>query len=192
MAQNSKTNNKGIHDNILKITEVLLLRHGIKGWNMDSVALEAGVSKNTLYEIISSKEQLIEDVVINRLRNNVETIAGIFKDEPDFVKACEIAARHLAHTTYMYDLRILPQVFREYPSIKGKFDSISGKLSTSIHHYLNQAKKEGVVRKDVDNDIAISCITAIINHSLSGNIKGRKFEEQLYQSFYYLVKGILV
>jgi len=91
----------------------------------------------------------------------------------------------------MYDLLILPQVFREYPSVKEKFDSISGKLSTSIHNYLNQAKKDGVVRKDVDNDIAISCITAIINHFLSGNIKGRKFEEQLYQAFSYVITGIL-
>jgi len=191
MARNSKTNNKSIHNNIFKITETLLLKRGIKGWNMDSVALEAGVSKNTLYEIISSKQQLIEDVVINRLRNNVDAIVGIFRDEPDFVKACEIATRHLAHTTYVYDLLILPQVFREYPSIKEKFDSISGKLSTSIHNYLNQAKKNGVVRKNVDNDIAISCITAIINHSLSTNLKGRKFEEQLHQAFSYVIKGIL-
>jgi AcrR family transcriptional regulator len=191
MAQKSKTNNKNIRDNILNITETLLLKHGIKGWNMDNVALEAGVSKNTLYEIISSKEELIEDVVINRLKNNVETIAGIFRDEPDFVKACEIVTRHLAHTTYVYDLLILPQVFREYPAIKEKFDYISGKLSTSIHNYLNQAKEDGVVRKDVDNGIAISCITAIINHFLSGKYKGRKFEEQLYLAFSYVIKGIL-
>jgi AcrR family transcriptional regulator len=192
MAQNSKVNNKGIHDNILKITEALLLKHGIRGWNMDSVALEAGISKNTLYEIISTKEQLIEDVVINRLINNVETIAGIFRDEPDFVKACEIGARHLAHTTSAYDLHILPQVFREYPSIKEKFDSISGKLSTSIHDYLNQAKQDGVVRKDVDNDVVINCVTAITNHFLSVNDGGRQFEENIYRAFSYLIKGILV
>jgi AcrR family transcriptional regulator len=191
MAQNSKTNNKSIRGNILNITESLLLKQGIKGWNMDSVALEAGMSKNTLYEIISSKEQLIEDVVINRLRNNVETITEIFRDEPDFVKACETGTRHLSHTICEYDLLILPHVFREYPSIKEKFDSISGKLSTSIHNYLNQAKQDGVVRKDVDNDIAISCVTAITNHFLSGEYKGRKFEEQLYLAFSYLVKGIL-
>jgi len=191
MAQKSKTNNKNIRDNILNITETLLLKHGIKDWNMNNVALEAGISKNTLYEIINSKEQLIEDVVINRLRNNVETIAGIFRNEPDFIKACEIGSRHLAHTISVYDLLILPRVFREYPSIKEKSDSISGKLGTSIHNYLNQAKKDGVVRKDVDNDIAISCITAITNHFLSGNYKGRKFEEHIYQAFSYLIKGIL-
>ena len=191
MAQNSKINNKGIQDNVFKITEALLLKHGIKGWNMDSVALEAGISKNTLYEIINSKEQLIEDVVINRLRNNVETITEIFSNEPDFIRASETGGRHLAHTICEYDLLILPQVFREYPSIKEKFDSISGKLSTSIHHYLNQAKEDGVVRKDVDNDIAISCITAIIDHFLSGEDRGRKFEEQLYLAFSYLVRGIL-
>jgi AcrR family transcriptional regulator len=114
MAQNSKINNKSIQDNVFKITETLLLKHGIKGWNMDSVALEAGISKNTLYEIINSKEQLIEDVVINRLRNNVETITEIFRDEPDFIRASETGTRHLAHTICEYDLLILPQVFREY------------------------------------------------------------------------------
>ena len=191
MAQSSKTNNKSIRDNILKITEALLLKNGIKGWNMDSVAVEAGMSKNTLYEIISSKEQLIEEVVINRLRNNVDAITEIFSNEPDFVRASETGTRHLAHTICEYDLLILPQVFREYPSIKEQFDTISGTLSTSIHNYLNQAKKDGVVRKDVDNDIAISCITAIINHFLSGEYRGGKFEEQLCLAFSYLVRGIL-
>jgi AcrR family transcriptional regulator len=191
MAQISKINNRDIHANILKITETLLLNKGIRGWNMDSVAAEAGIAKNTLYEIINSKEQLIEDVVINRLENNVEAIAGIFRDEADFVKACEMAARHLAHTTSAYDLLTLPQVFREYPSIKEKFDSISGKLSTSIHAYLNRAKQDGVVRRDIDNDVVINCVTAVTNHFLSVKYRGSEFEENIYQAYSYLIRGIL-
>ncbi|GEM_PF-3504779 len=191
MAQISKVNNRGIRDNIHRTTESFLLKRGVKGWNMDSVAVESGISKNTLYEIIDSKEQLIEDVVINRLRNNVDAIAGIFRDQPDFVKACESAARHLAHTISMYDLLILPDVFREYPSIKEKFDSISGTLSTSIHDYLNRARRDGVVRKDVDNDITISCVTAITNHFLSESHKERGFEQRIYRAYSYLIRGIL-
>ena len=57
MPRRSKKNDKNIHDNILTVAERLLLAYGIKGWNMDSVAQEAGIAKNTLYKIIDSKEQ---------------------------------------------------------------------------------------------------------------------------------------
>ena len=191
MPRRSKKTDKNIHDNILKIAEKLLLNYGIKGWSMDSVALEAGIAKNTLYEIIDSKERLIEDVVISRLKNNVEVVVEIFKNEPDFEKACDLGSKHLARTISTYDLLILPQVFREYPMIKEKFGSIGRKLGTSIHNYINKAKKDGIVRKEVDNDVVINCVTAIVNYLLSENYKGKDFEGRVNKGISYLMKGIL-
>jgi AcrR family transcriptional regulator len=191
MPRRSKKNDQNIRDNILLIAEKMLLNYGIKGWNMDSVAQEAGIAKNTLYEIISSKEQLIEDVVINRLKNNVEVIVEIFKNEPDFEKACNLGSKHLARTISAYDLVILPQVFREYPKIREKFRFIGRKLATSIHNYINKAKKEGTVRKEVDNDVVINCVTAIINYLLSENYQRKDFESSVNKGISYLLKGIL-
>jgi AcrR family transcriptional regulator len=191
MPRRSKKNDKSIHGNILIIAEKLLLNYGIKGWSMDSVAQEAGIAKNTLYVIISSKEQLIEDVVINRLKNNVEVIVEIFKNEPDFEKACDLGTKHLARTISSYDLLILPQVFREYPMIREKFGSIGRKLGTSIHNYINKAKKDGHVRKEVDNDVVINCVTAIVNYLLSENYRGKDFESRVNKGISYLMKGIL-
>jgi hypothetical protein len=34
-------------------------------------------------------------------------------------------------------------------------------------------------------------VTAVINHYLTGSFKGKEFEERLYTSFIYLLKGIL-
>lgn len=186
-----KTNNTVIRRNIITLTEKLLLKHGIRGWNMDTVAHEAGMAKNTLYKIIGTKEQLIEKIVISRLRTDIDAIVGIFKSEPDFLKAVEIGSRQLAHGISEDNPMVLTQVFREYPAIKKKFDSIAVKLSTSIHDYLNRAKKSGIIRKEIDNDILISSVTAIINHYVSQNYKGRNFEERMYRAFTYLLKGIL-
>jgi AcrR family transcriptional regulator len=191
MPRRSKKNDKNIHDNILKIAEKLLLNYGIKGWSMDSVAMEAGIAKNTLYEIIDSKEQLIEDVVIRRLKNNVEVVVEIFKNESDFEKACDLGSKHLARTISTYDLLILPQVFREYPKIKEKFGLIGRKLGTSIHNHINKAKKDGTVREGVDNDVVINCVTAIVNYLLSENYKGKDFESRVNKGISYLMRGIL-
>jgi AcrR family transcriptional regulator len=185
-----KINNTVIQKNIIALTEKLLLKHGIRGWNMDTVAHEAGMAKNTLYKIIGTKEQLVEKIVISRLRANVDAIVGIFKGEPDFLRAVEIGSRHLAHGVSEDNPLLLAQVFREYPSIKGKFDTIAAKLSTSIHGYLNRAKKTGIIRKYIDNDILISSVTAIINHYLSLPYKGKEFEERIFKAFTYLLKGI--
>jgi AcrR family transcriptional regulator len=186
-----KINNTVIQKNIIAMTEKLLHKHGIRGWNMDTVAHDAGMAKNTLYKIIGTKEQLIEKIVISRLRENIDAIVGIFKDEPDFLKAVETGSRYLAHGISRDNPLVLTQVFREYPAIREKFDSIAAKLSTSIHAYLNRAKKSGILRKDVDNDILISSVTAIINHYLSQNYKGRDFEERMFKALTYLLKGIL-
>ena len=186
-----KINNSVIQKNIATLTEKLLFTHGIRGWNVDTVAREAGVAKNTLYKIIGTKEQLIEKIVISRLRANVDAIVGIFKGEPDFLKAVETGSRDLAHGISMDNPLILDQVFREYPAIKHKFDSIASTLSTSIHSYLNRAKRKGIIRNDVDNDILISSVTAIINHHLSLHYKGKEFENRIYKAFTYLLRGIL-
>jgi AcrR family transcriptional regulator len=186
-----KINNTVIQKNIIALTEKLLLKHGIRGWNMDTVAHEAGMAKNTLYKIIGTKEQLIEKIVISRLRANVDAIVGIFKGEPDFLRAVEVGSRHLAHGISEDNPLVLGQVFREYPAIKAKFDAIAAKLSTSIHDYLNRAKKSGIIRKDIDNDILISSVTAIINHYISRNYRGRDFEVRMFTSFTYLLRGIL-
>jgi AcrR family transcriptional regulator len=186
-----KINNSAIQKNIIALTEKLLQKHGIKGWNMDTVAHEAGMAKNTLYKIIRTKEQLIEKIIISRLRANIDAIVGIFKSEPEFLTAVEIGSRHLAHAISEENPLLLVQVFREYPAIKEKFDTIASKLSTSIHYYLNRAKKTGIIRKDVDNDILISSVTAIINHYVSLPYKGKEFEERIYKAFSYLLKGIL-
>jgi AcrR family transcriptional regulator len=191
MPRRTKKNDKNIHDNILAVAERLLLTYGIKGWNMDSVAQEAGIAKNTLYKIIDSKEQLIEDVVISRLINSIEAVVDIFKNEPDFEKACRLGSKHLASTISTYELLILPQVFREYPMIREKFSSIGQKLGTSIHNYINKAKRDGKVRKEVDNDVLINCVTAIVNYLLSENYKGKDFEKRVNKGLSYLLKGIL-
>ncbi len=186
-----KIRDEKIRENVLRATGKLFLMHGINGWNMDTVARETGMAKNTLYKIIGAKEQLIESIVINRLRNNIDAIVGIFEKEKDFVRAIETGARHLAHSISLDNPLVLPRVFREYPAIKEKFDDISRELGTSIHGHLNRARKAGTIRKDVDNDILISMVTAVINHYLSENFKGKEFEEKLYTSFIYLLRGIL-
>ncbi|MCX6006294.1 MAG: hypothetical protein NTZ34_03420, partial [Chloroflexi bacterium] len=145
----------------------------------------------TLYEIISSKEQLIEEVVISRLKNNVEVVVEIFKNEPDFEKACDLGSKHLARTISTYDLLILPQIFREYPMIREKFGIIGQKLGTSIHNYINRAKRDGKVRKEVDNDVVINCVTAIVNYLLVENYKGKDYESRVKKGLSYLLKGIL-
>jgi AcrR family transcriptional regulator len=155
---------------------------------MDSVAREAGIAKNTLYEIISSKEQLIEEVVIGRLKNNIKLIVEIFKNEPDFEKACDLGSKHLARNISTYDLLILPQVFREYPMIREKFGSIGRTLGTSIHNYINKAKQDGKVRTEVDNDVVINCVTAIVNYLLSENYRGKDFESRVNKGLSYLLK----
>ncbi len=63
MANGAETRIKRSREKILAAAEDVFLRHGFLGANMDAVADEAGVSKQTVYAHFKSKEALFIQVV---------------------------------------------------------------------------------------------------------------------------------
>ncbi|MBN1532437.1 MAG: TetR/AcrR family transcriptional regulator [Spirochaetes bacterium] len=186
-----KIYNAVVQKNVVRMTEKLLMAHGIRGWNMDNVARDTGMAKNTLYRIIGTKEQLLERITIDRLRSRVDAIVEVFRKEKDFLKAVEIGTDQLVRGIAEDNPRMLTQVFREYPAIREKFDSIAASLSTSIHRYLNSAKRSGIIRRDVDNDVLIATVTAVINHYITLNLSARDLEERMRKALAYILTGIV-
>ena len=58
-----KTNNEEVIRSVYSNTIRMVNDYGIRGWNMDDLARESGLAKNTLYKIIGNKEALIMNIV---------------------------------------------------------------------------------------------------------------------------------
>ena len=76
-----------VEQRILDQARDLLLRRGLKGWNMDDLARASGLTKPTLYKIVSKKEKLIERVILDDIRSMLASMVEITEKERDYVEA---------------------------------------------------------------------------------------------------------
>ena len=53
--------------NILQKVRELYMKYGIKSITMDDVALELGISKKTLYQYVTDKDDLVGKFVFNEI-----------------------------------------------------------------------------------------------------------------------------
>ena len=65
--------------NILQKVRELYMKYGIKSITMDDVALELGISKKTLYQYVTDKDDLVGKFVFNEIELRQEEIFKCFK-----------------------------------------------------------------------------------------------------------------
>ena len=62
-----------IESRVFDTTKEMLVKHGVRGWNMDDLSKECGVSKRTLYKIIGNKEDLLYKCLESNFVKEIES-----------------------------------------------------------------------------------------------------------------------
>lgn len=152
-------------ERIINCSIELFSRYGIKGLTMDAIASELGISKRTLYEYFSCKEQLLEICLHSRMdQHQLLTLTG--KSLIDELVALYTGMQRLdlkrAHR-FCRDLRkfhapvyeILQQKLLDYASACGE--------------HVEMGIREGYIRRDVQPAmvcIAVSvCLTQLFAYA---------------------------
>lgn len=53
-----------VKENLVSTAFDLFLKYGIKSVSMDDISRKLGISKKTIYSVINTKDELIDDVLI--------------------------------------------------------------------------------------------------------------------------------
>ena len=138
---------------IEKVTS-LYLRYGIKSVTMDDVARHLGVSKKTLYTYVKDKKELVERVVDGQIEEHIcqdaqlksQNLSAIQEMLLVFKKVSEVLQN--MNPSYQYDLN------KYYPQLCDKFLGFKKEqLYKNIRENLIKGKKEGIYRKEINEDI---------------------------------------
>jgi AcrR family transcriptional regulator len=144
-------------DNKLRIQEKandLFRRYGIKSITMDEIATQLGVSKKTLYQYFSDKDELVEAVVKATIKFAQETCDNNKADSRDAVhelfEAMVLVQDIFSemNSAMMYDLeKFHPGAYRHFLDHKNKY------LYEIIRANLRRGIEEGLYRPDINIDI---------------------------------------
>jgi TetR/AcrR family transcriptional regulator, cholesterol catabolism regulator len=139
---------------IIEQVRKLYQRYGIKSVTMDDVARHLNISKKTLYEFFTDKEDLVKQVMFLNHESQEKYFSEIEKRELNAVEEV-MHVYKLIHGIYSnYNPSMEYDIRKYYPALYVKIREMRRKrMLESAYRNLNKGKKEGLYRKDLNSRI---------------------------------------
>jgi len=143
-----------VKDRILEKAADLFMRYGIRSITMDEIAAQLGISKKTIYQFFTDKDEIVEGVIDKEIQKNEDECKRFRANSEDAVHEIFVALDEMEemlkgmNPLIMYDLeKHHPKAFKKFKNHKYQF------MYTVIRENLERGLREDVYRTGMDIDI---------------------------------------
>ncbi|OGP52889.1 MAG: hypothetical protein A2Y65_05910 [Deltaproteobacteria bacterium RBG_13_52_11] len=185
-----KVSNSILEQKIADRARDYIFQRGVLGWSMDQLAADTGIAKNTLYKIVSSKEDLVLKVVINYVQATQAQLVALIEHEPDYLTALEKMIVIFPALVGGHATNAFQDVFNEYPSVEESVYSHRDMLTNKVIGFLETGISRGILRSDLQADFIFSMLQALILYFMKSTNHGSELSERLSLAFRCLLEGI--
>ncbi|MCL5021676.1 MAG: TetR/AcrR family transcriptional regulator [Bacteroidetes bacterium] len=152
-----------VRQDILDVAYRRFADTGFKKVTIDEIAAELGISKKTVYKFFSSKEEILREVVLERMKlllEMFEKIQTMKESSVDKIQAIsEIVGTHINEQWQ----RILTEVRLNAPNLFREIDAIIQKqLSLGWQKLFVEGQKSGWIRKDIDPVVFTTAYVGVV------------------------------
>jgi TetR/AcrR family transcriptional regulator, cholesterol catabolism regulator len=179
-------------ERILLKSHELFNRYGIRSVSMDDIATHLGISKKTVYQYFTDKEELVSAVFTAMMEENRTICCHNQQQAENAIQEVFLAFDKLIdmfanmNPSVLFDMeKYHPAVYRKYLEFKNGF------LYKMIRANIEKGINEGLYRPDIDIDILtrfrIHCIMLSFNSDVfPGNLNQVvQIEMQILEHFLY-------
>lgn len=161
-------------DNRTKITEgaaELFCKYGIRAVTMDMIASHLSVSKRTIYELFSDKNELLAGVLSSMTQKHKEMTDRIMEESENIIAALfrimEFNLEHLQamNPAFNEDIKKLYHEFADRKEIKCEMPD-----NDSYSKIIKRGIKEKLFRKDINSDIVNRTLFSLFFNIMNGEI----------------------
>ncbi|GAB3332830.1 TetR/AcrR family transcriptional regulator [Larkinella ripae] len=184
-----------IEERILVKAEALFWKYGTRSVTMDDISREIGISKKTLYQHFTDKDDIVYQVILYRMNQNRDNVACHIAAAHDPVEeillASDMMRQHLAdmNPALMIDVqRHYPRAWEICTEFKEKF------LLESIRSNLRRGIEQGLYRSDIEVEIMARLRVELIRMAFDTDVFPRALTgmvEVQIQLLHHFVRGIL-
>ncbi|HLA43855.1 MAG TPA: TetR/AcrR family transcriptional regulator [Aggregatilineales bacterium] len=138
---------------ILETAHHYMMEQGFADMNMDALASRIGISKATLYQHFSSKEELAVRVILYSMRESEEHFKSLDASLPALERLEIVLRRGIEKRMKLWSLRtpVLPATIREDPRIYEQYR----KLAYAVAELVDAAKADGSVRTTLSTPVVV-------------------------------------
>lgn len=133
---------------ILDAVARLIERYGLKKFTVDEVAAELHISKKTLYQFFSGKDEMVLQYFEEILASDRQSVLEAAENEQDFFNKIH----SIVHSSHRYRLpvRIMDEAKQFYPDEWAKIEDLKQFKLDEFQKLLKQAANEGILRQDIN------------------------------------------
>lgn len=168
----------------------LIKTFGIKAWNMDMLCSELNIAKDTLYRIIKTKENLLNEMMNEILTQHEIQVDEIIKTGEDFNVILEKLSIKIANFLVDFGTLQLKSLFKEYPAIQKNVNDYALRFDDKVSALLRTGIDNGIIKENVDVEFVAKSVRYLSIAILSENDGHADSEISKYIS--YIMEGIRV
>ena len=141
---------------IIKVTEELVFRYGVKSVSMDDIAKELGMSKKTIYQFFKDKDEIVHVLFHEKLKEDHKKFHGILSGSSNVIEEMINLMRNLGemfrkvNPSTFYDLqKYYPKTWKLFLDFKEDF------IFKTMEEALLRGIKQGMIRPDINVKVLV-------------------------------------
>jgi len=182
-------------ERILNSIEDKFMSQGFAKVTMDEVAEDLGMSKKTIYKFFPSKEEIMLGIVRMNMRRIEKQVTTIVESDKPFESKFTEFLTLIARLTRKLGKQVQKDIQRHLPELDKEIETFRReKVLGKLRPMFLQAKEEGFLRKDLNDDIFMMVFVASIQNILTPSLLAQysfSAEEAFRQIFRILFEGVL-
>jgi len=189
--------NRARRRELFEIATRLFMEKGYRATTMQDIAKEMGIQKPSLYHYISSKEDILKEIVditMNRLIHSIEEIAN--SNTSPVQKLERIIDSHIM--LICENLELFTVSLREINKINAKgfwsdVVALRDKYESYVRNILSSGKRQGYFREDIDEKLVGFALLGSVNWAIRWySPRGEKSPKEIADQWKKLfLKGLL-
>lgn len=192
----SKDQQNFMRKKVLSGARKLFFSFGYSKVTMDELASEISMSKRTLYQLYKSKNILLEAVIYDFFQEFQDNINKIINSKNiKGLASLEQMISLIQVQLTKFSIHAFEDIRKNNPEAWQKISNLREKMfNNQLRELLNQAKKEDIIRDDIDVEIIILLIINTIQSVVNPEIISRlpcSTEEVIDMLSKFIISGII-
>ena len=138
-------------ERILTAAEQLFWKYGVRSVTMEDIAKQLGISKKTIYQHFTDKEDILYQVIQEKVNSDVTEMNCVFTEMANPIEELMMVLEMMRKNQHEVSPNLLMDIKRYHPQAFGLFrQHMDQHIMKSILENIQKGVEQGVYRSDIN------------------------------------------